>query len=54
MARKRRSNVVKASGKKERKKKEVLPGIEPIDDTPENVARALFGLKRKENKESKK
>ncbi|MDE0185230.1 MAG: hypothetical protein OXP71_07200 [Candidatus Poribacteria bacterium] len=53
MVRKRRKKIVKTSGKNQRAKKEVLPGIEPIDDTPENVARALFGLKRKGKNNSK-
>lgn len=33
-------------------KKKADKRIEPIEDTPENIARALFGLKRKEKKDS--
>ena len=44
---------MRRSTKKRGTKKEIMKGIEPIEDTPENVARALFGLKRKEKEESK-
>ena len=53
MAKKKKGNIVRRSTKKRSTKKEIMNGIEPIDDTPENVARALFGLKRKGTKESK-
>ena len=50
MARKKKGNIMRCSTKK--RKKEIMKGIEPIEDTPENVARALFGLKRKGKEKS--
>ena len=53
MARRKKGNIVKRSTKGRNTMKQIMKEIEPIDDTPENVARALFGLKRKGTKESK-
>ena len=51
MARKKNGKIVHRSAKKRRTRREGAKGIKPILDTPENIARALFGIKRKEKED---
>ncbi len=51
MARKRKGNVSKRRTKKRNTSTAFAKGVKPILDTPENIARALFGIKRKEKEE---
>ena len=51
MARKKKGNVAKRRIKGRSTRKEFVKGVKPILDTPENIARALFGIKRKEKED---
>ena len=44
--------IERRGGKRNNNKKKTMKGIEPILGTPENIVRALFGLRRKEKKDS--